>query len=184
MRRGVAAHRLGVEIAEMRQVHQIVDHQHVIGLDRIDVVLVGPPRAIVMIRKVDDPGHVGLGRITHPQPYQLVLLDRGVAPHPGVFRDQHLPGNPHAATRSVDDEAVIAALNPVSDHRAHMERRTPMTAAVGECSDAVRAVAKQHDRLVADAAGERLCADLIGPGGDVPGVTQQHRQPPPHFCRW
>jgi hypothetical protein len=26
----------------VRQVHQIVDHQHVVSLDRIDVVLVGP----------------------------------------------------------------------------------------------------------------------------------------------
>jgi hypothetical protein len=47
-----------------------------------------------------------------------------------------------------------------------------MTAAVGECRDAVGAVAKEHDRLIADAAGERLPSDLVGPGGDIPSVTQ------------
>ena len=33
MRRRVAAHRLAVEVAQMSQVHEIVDHQHVVGVD-------------------------------------------------------------------------------------------------------------------------------------------------------
>ena len=54
MRRRVAADRLGVQIAEMRQVHQIVDHQHVIAFDRIHVVLVRPGRLVVVIGEIDD----------------------------------------------------------------------------------------------------------------------------------
>ena len=32
-------------------------------------------------------------------------------------------------------------------------------------------VAEQNNGVVADAAGERLAADFIGPGGDVPGIA-------------
>jgi hypothetical protein len=64
----IAADGAGMQIAEMRQVHRIVDHQHVVAVDRIDGVLVRPMGPIVMIRKIDDLGRVGECRITHPQP--------------------------------------------------------------------------------------------------------------------
>jgi hypothetical protein len=35
-------------------------------------------------------------------------------------------------------------------------------------------VAVEDDRLVADAAGEWGFADLVGPGGDVPSVADEH----------
>src|SRR2546423_1107282 len=48
-------------------------------------------------------------------------------------------------------------------------RRGAVAAAVGERPCPARALAKQHDGLVADALGQRLvAADLIRPGGDVP----------------
>src|SRR5579862_7014048 len=50
-----------------------------------------------------------------------------------------------------------------------------MAAAVGEHADLAGSVAEEDDRIVADPAGERLAADFIGPGGDVPGIAQQHR---------
>ena len=83
MRRRVAAHGPGVEIAEMRQIHQIVDHQHVVALDRIDVVLVGPPAGIVVIGKIDD---LSPGRRAPDRP------SRSTRAGPSRPRDRSAPG--------------------------------------------------------------------------------------------
>ena len=77
--------------------------------------------------------------------------------------------------RAVEDEPVIAALEAGLGDRSEMQRRRAMATAVGKGCRAVLVVAKQHDRLVADAAGDRLRPEFVGPGGDVPGVTEQHR---------
>jgi hypothetical protein len=58
-----------------------------------------------------------------------------------------------------------------------MQRRSAMTAAVGKCGRLARAVAKQHDRIAADAAGERLVAELVGPCTNILGIAQQHSRP-------
>src|ERR1700730_6595775 len=185
MRRGIAANRLGVQVAEMRQVHQIVDHQHVIGLDRIDVVLVGPFAGFVVVGKIDDPVGIGPGCVAHPYPYQLVFFDCGIAAHLRVCRYLLLPGDAHAAARSVDDEAVIAALDSLLDDGAHAKRRSAVAAAGGERPDAARTVAKQPDGLVKDSPRQRLfAADLVRPGADVPRITQQHEKPPLCWPDW
>src|SRR5205823_6952196 len=96
--------------------------------------------------------------IAHPHPHHLIFFDRRVAAHASVRRDLLLPGNAHTAARSVDNEAVVAALDPLLDNAAHTERRGAMATAVSQRSNPARTVAEQHDRLVADAAPERLCA--------------------------
>src|SRR5262249_45837930 len=150
-----------------------------------NVVLVGPIAGIVVVGKVGHPGGIGFGRVAHPDPHQLVFFDRGIAAHASVCRDLLLPGDAHAAARPVDDEAVIAALDPLLDDHAHTERRGAVAAAVGKRPYAARAVAKQHDRLVADPARQRLpAADLVRPGGDIPGITQQHEKPPLYRPGW
>ena len=66
-----------------------------------------------------------------------------------------------------------------------------MATAVGERLRLPRAVAKQHDRVAADAAGKRLIAELVGPDADTPGIAKQHSRPPAislmgfqrHTCR-
>ena len=89
-----------------------------------------------------------------------------------------MPGDGDAAARAVEDKAVVAALDPRLDDAAHMQRRGAMAAAVGERRGPVFAVAEQHQRIAADAAGERFGAEFVGPGGDIPGVAHQHRQAP------
>jgi hypothetical protein len=178
MRSRIAAHSLGVQIAEMRQVHQIVDHQHVIAFDRVDVVLVRPLRLVVVEREIDDRCRIGLRCFAHPHPDELILLDHRIAAHPSVLGNARLPRNGDAASRPVEDQTVVAALDAGLDDASHMQRRRAMAAPVGQRRGAVCLVAKQHERFVADAAGERFCAELIGPGGDVPDVAEQHRRAP------
>ena len=175
---GIAADGAGMQIPEMRQVHQIVDHQHVIAFDRVDGVLVGPMRRIVVIGEIDDLGGVGQRRVTHPDPHQLVLLDRRIAAHPCVLRDEFLPGDRHAAPGRVENEAVIAALEAGLDKVAEMQRCGTMAAPVDKCRRLACAAAEQHDRIAADAAAERLLAELAGPRADIPSIAQQHGPSP------
>jgi hypothetical protein len=89
-------------------------------------------RRIVVIWEINDLGRIGEHEITHPQPHQVVLLDRRIAAHLRVLRDQFLPGDRHAASGGVENEAVIATLDAGLDEAAEMQRRSAMTAAVGK----------------------------------------------------
>jgi len=131
-----------MQIPEMRQVHQIVDHQHVIAFDRVDGVLVRPARRIVMVREINDLGRVSQRGITHPQPHQLILLDGLIAAHLRVPRDQLLPWDRHASSGGIENEAVIAALDAGLDDAAEMQRRGAMAAAIGKRRRLARAVAE------------------------------------------
>src|SRR5665213_3326669 len=124
--------------AEMRQVHQIVDHQHVIAPDRVAGVLVRPG---VVIGEIDDRRRVGQRRIAHPHPDELVLLDQRIAFHRGVAGNEALARHLHAFARAVDDEPVIAALDALLDDRAAAKRRGAVAAAVGERGGAALLVA-------------------------------------------
>src|SRR6516165_11520786 len=53
-----------------------------------------------------------------------------------------------------------------------------MAAAIREHGGATGAVAKQHDRFIADPTRKRLPANLVRPRRDTPGITQQHLRPP------
>ena len=69
---------------------------------------------------------------------------------------------------------MVAALDAFLDDLAHVQRGAAVAAHVEQRRDAVLPVAEQHDGFVADPAGERRLADLVGPGGDVPGVADEH----------
>ena len=69
---------------------------------------------------------------------------------------------------------MIAALDAVFDDLAEMQRSGAVAATVHQCGHLAGAVAEQNDRFVADTAGERTCAQFVGPGCDIPGIAQQH----------
>src|SRR6185503_20965552 len=85
-----------------------------------------------------------------------------------------LPRDRDALAAAVEGEAVIAALDSGRHDFAVRQRRGAMATAVDQRGGPPLAVAEQDDRLVADAARQRLLSDLVGPGGDVPGIADQH----------
>ena len=120
------------------------------------------------------------GSVDH---FQTWLSDQQGAAHPSVFGNARLPGNANAAARGVEHQPVIAALNAVLNDAPHVQRRGAVAAAVGERGHSTAWFPEQHDEVVADAAGERLGFHLVGPGGDVPGVPEQHRRAPSRRLR-
>ena len=137
-----------------------------------------------MIGKIDDRRGVGQRRVAEPDPDELVLLDQRIALDRGLARNEALARHLHAFALRVDDQTVIAALDAVLDDRAEAQRRGAVAAAVGQRGGAAVAVAEQHDRVVADAAGERRFAELVTPCGDVPGIAREHRLPPSRSAAW
>src|SRR5262249_13397884 len=130
---------------------EIVDHQHIVGLDGIAVVLVRPMGFVVVVGEVDYPDRVGLGRVAHPDPKELVLLSKRVAPHAHAVGNVALPRYRDAPAAAVEGKAVITALNAARHYLAQRQGRRAVAAAVDERGWSAVVVPEQNDRLVADA---------------------------------
>ena len=131
-----------------------------------------------MPRIADDFVEVGLFRITHPDPDQIVsLLDRKTANIRlrGYFG---LAGNVDAASGAIEQHPVIFAANVVIEDLALRKRHAAVTAAILQRGDAVVRATVHHNGFVQNRAGEGLAGDLVRPAGGVPGVHQIHRCPP------
>ena len=157
----------------MRQVHQVVDHQHVVALDVHDLLAIGPFRRVVVPGVGDDFALVGERGIAHPDPDDAVLLDHRIGTHLRHRRNVGLTGNFDALAGAVEDEPMIAALEAIFDNLAVAERSGAMAAAILERGGLARGVAEQHQSLVHDGAGENAVFDLIRPARDVPSVADE-----------
>ena len=163
----------------MREVHQIVDHQHVICLDRIHRVLVGPAFAVVVVGKIDDAACVGARGIAYPDPDEAVFFHRRVAVHGGTRGNALLTRDAYARARPVEYQPVVAALQAALGHAAQLQRRASVRATVGQRANPARGIAEQHDRFAANSARQRLLSlNLVTPGGDVPFFANEQVLPP------
>src|SRR5207248_363141 len=97
--------------------------------------------------------------------------------------DAVLARNLHARAGGIELQPVIRALHDIADELAHRERRLPVAAAVFQGHRlTVDGTIKDH-RLAEDDPSQHAAADLVVPGGDVPGVANEHRVPPPTAVR-
>ena len=133
---------------------------------------------VVMVGEIDDPAHVSAGRVTHPDPYELVLFDEWVALHAHAVGNMALTRNHDAPAAAVEGEAMVAALDAGWHDFASGQRCGAVTATVDERGSSAGVITEKNDGLVADAAGQRLLPDLVRPGRDVPSVTNEHRELP------
>jgi hypothetical protein len=83
-----------------------------------------------------------------------------------------------AGSISTEADAVIAALDVVADYLARRERRFAMRAAIRKRGDAAVLGPKQHYRLVADGARERLVRKLRRRRGRVPLIAKEFHDIP------
>src|SRR5690242_20017085 len=82
----------------------------------------------------------------------------------------------HAGTGAIELQPMIAAFHAVALDPAEPERRETMRTAVGERHRLAVALAVKNQRSVENPAAEELVAQLVRPGGHVPGVSQiSHR---------
>jgi hypothetical protein len=57
---------------------------------------------------------------------------------------------------------------------AEVERSTAVAAHVQKGGRVALGVAEQHDRVIEDTPRERTVGDVVGPGGDIPGIADEH----------
>jgi len=169
----VAADRAAVNVTEMGQIHQVVDHQHVVRLDLEHRLAVRPFHRVVVIRVVDDLTFIGQRRIAHPDPQNLVAFDQREVTDIRLRRDVLLAGNVDAVALGVEGQSVIAALQPDISDGTVRQRRAAVTAAVFQGAHIAVGIAVDDDRLVHNRPRQKSVVDLLGPGGDVPGITHE-----------
>src|SRR5579862_4446969 len=104
----------------------------------------GPIRIVVVIEIGDERG-IGFLFLTHPDPDIAMALERRIGTHADARRHAILTGDPHASALRIEGEAVIAALDRVTDDLAFGERRAAVAAAILERDRrSVFAAIKQH----------------------------------------
>src|SRR5690242_7964876 len=124
--------------------------------------------------EVFDERRVRLRRIAGPDPDPVVLLYDRISAHPGRWRDAFLARDAHAFAARIELQAVIRALHDVGDELAHRQLRLAMAATVFQRDRLAVERAKQQHRLLQNDPAAHVAADLVIPGGDVPGVADEH----------
>ena len=163
----------------MGEVHQIVDHQPVAGLDMGVAAPGGELVGRVEPAVIRDQRGVGQRRVAGPDPDDAVPLHHRVRARPEAI------GRPLdvrvAATdaRRVDLDPVIGADDMVAGHAAKTERHGAMRADVMEDADAAKGTAEDHQRVAQDGDRDRLVGDVSGPGGHVPRIVDETHRPSP-----
>src|SRR4051812_47147928 len=149
------------------------------------VVRLAAPSRIGEIVEFQDLRWIGLRRIAHPDPDQVLALDDRIAPHAEVLRDVVLSRDLDALAARLELEPVVHAADVVAFAPAVGELGAAMAAAIVERDDAAAVAAIEHDRLLEDGAGEEFAVDqLVIPRRDVPAVLQKglslgaHQNPP------
>jgi hypothetical protein len=159
---------------EVREVAQVIDDEEVIRLV-VHVVGLAAPARIAQVREVEDLRGVGLRRVAHPDPHQVLALDHRVAAHAELRRDVVLPRDLHAAAARIELEAVVHAAHAVALEPAVRELRAAVRAAVVERHDLAAFAAVDHHRLLEDGAREQPAVDqLVVPRRDIPAAHQEH----------
>ena len=170
-----AAQRLRMHEREVREIAQVVDDQQVVRVV-VQVVGLAAPARVAQVREIDDLRRVGLGRIAHPDPDQVVALDDRVAAHAELGGNVVLPGDLHAL-------AVGSNLRPW-----YMQRTpSPSTRSLGEAarrggSSGRRAPPACRSRPCRSTTGlPRIVRaasfpvdELVVPGRDVPAVGEKN----------
>ena len=159
---------------EMRQVEQILDQQHVIGLE-LEPVAGEAPGGIVHPVEILDRRRIGQGRIAHPDPEPVIALDHGIAAHARARRDGALARHQDAGAARIVGESVIGTFERVAAQAPARQRRMAVAAAVGQGDGPPVLGAVEHHRLVEqDAAQEVHARDLVVPRRDIPAIAQEH----------
>src|SRR5690606_38971063 len=144
-----------MHITHMRKVHQIVVQQLIVRVDGGALPLIGPGR-ISMPWVLDDFGCVGQRRVSHPYPYQIVLLYNGITSYDRLGRNLLLAWNPHTAPASIKRKSMIAALKKLTGNDPVLQRQAAMTATVFQRRHCAALHAVQHDRLLEYGSSHRL----------------------------
>ena len=162
----------GVHIGLVGQVHQVVDHQPVIGFDVVEASRIGPAGVVKEVKHGHQAG-VGQGGVARPHPHEPIALDHCICADAGKAL-YPLAGHVHGFAFAAHFQAVVAADQFAVLHPAQRQRGTAVRAKVLDRHGLLFGIAKKHHALVANGAAQGLVAEVCAGAGHVPGVHQKH----------
>ena len=161
-----------VHIGLVRQVHQVVDHQPVVGLDVVKPAAVGPLGVVVPLH-VRDQRRVGLVLVTWPDPDEPVALHHRKAADRGEAADA-LAGHGDRLAVATHFQPVVATDQLALADVAQRQRGAAVRAEIFHRRDLALLGPVEHDGLVADGAAQGLFVDFFGRAGHIPGEGGEH----------
>jgi hypothetical protein len=173
-----AAQRLGVHEGQVGEVGQVVDDQHPVGVV-VHVVGHALPLRVAQVGEVDDQVGVRLGRLAHPDPHQVVLLDHRIALHAKLGGHLVLARDLDALAGGIELQPVVHAAHAVALAPSQVQRHAAMAAAVTQRHHLAALGLVQQHAFFQDGARQHLAVqEFVVPGGDVPAVLQKHGEAP------
>jgi hypothetical protein len=116
---------------------------------------------------------IGERSLAEPDEDEAMDFARGKTSCAEIATDRDIARHMGASAVGREADAVIAALDVVADDLAGGKGRLAMGATVGERGDGPVLPAEDRQRLVADRARQRLCADFGGGRGGVPLIAKE-----------
>src|ERR1700712_3698391 len=121
--------------------------------------------------KARDYAGICQSRITHPNPYGMILFERRECPNPCCARRWLAKATADAITLRIEFQPVIPAPHSAVDNRSPRKRREAMRTHILQRHNPVVLPEKKH-RNIKQSAGEKLRADLVVPGRNIPCIRQ------------
>ena len=156
----------------MSEVEDVVDQQLIVAFDVKHAVNTGPA-GFDVFAKVGDQRRIGERSLAEPDEDEAMDFARGKTSCAEIAADRDVARYMGASAVGGEADAVVAALDVVADDLAGGKRRLAMGAAIGEHGGGPVLPAEDRQRLVADRARERLCADFGGGRGGVPLIAKE-----------
>jgi hypothetical protein len=168
-----------VDEHDVSEVEDVVDQQLIVAFD-VKRAVNAAPAGFDVLAEVGDQCWIGKRRLAEPHENEAMDFARGKTSCAEIAADGNIPWHMGASAVGGEADAVIAALDGIADDLAGGERRLAVGAAIGERGDGPVLRAKDDQRLVADRARQRLCAEFGGGCGGVPLIAKEwgHRCPP------
>ena len=126
---------VGMHVSLVRQVHQVVDNQAVVALERIEGPALPHPFGPVVPVEIRDLRRVRERGIARPDPHQPVPLRHRIGTHASRRVDGLLCRHVGAAAGRVEHQPVISARDFVAVEPPHRQRQQPVPAGVLERRD-------------------------------------------------
>ena len=167
-----------MDIGQVRQIKQIIQDQPVsrlhIGLPlRADPVFVQ-----VVFRVIRDQRFVGQFRVSRPVEQPAVTFRHRISADGGPVRHLFRTRQVSAHAFSVEDQAMIPAFDFITDKPALGQGQVAMRTAIFKGDGRAVLPPVKYDIFVQKNPAEQFSADILGPGGNVPGVFDKHRHSP------
>ena len=172
---GAVTETVGMDIAEMRKVEEIVNNQLIVAVNVEKRSRIECPVRMTAPPPVGYQAGIGKCLFSRPEPKETVALDDWPGRNRRVGRNSGLAGYGDTGTGCVEFQSVITATYSVTGYLAARQGKLPVTATVFKCCGRSVRQAKQDHGPVQQRTAQRLAlAKFVGVGSNIPAILKIH----------